>query len=464
LAYSLKLKVLFGFFIQQSGEPDIFTNHLHISRPTHLLQCKPDLQSSETPGVLKSVFIIVMSLLLSIVGKGPVKGFAVILIIGIISSLFTAVLLARVIIESWLGDQRTRNKTIAFSTKFSAGRFKDLNIDFLSKRKMAYIASGVLILIGLASIITRGFEMGVDFRGGREYKIGFAEAVNSSELKDELDLVFGGATLLKTDGTADKVKVTTSYKITESGQEIDDEVERTLFEGLPNYLPAEITFEEFKRQNLLSRTKVDPIISVDFKKSAIWATVLSILAIFLYILIRFSNFNKGRVRIEYAVGAVVTIAHDVLIVMGIFSILNGIVPFSLELDQAFIAALLTVIGYSLNDTVVVFDRIREYLLLHPKRERKDVINQAVNDTLSRTLITSVTTMLVVLILFVFGGSVIKGFSFALLIGIIVGTYSSIFVATPVMYEIAKRQVAKTVSRTGKGSKAASRKGKTGAKA
>ena len=400
-----------------------------------------------------NITTLLTAIVLSTVGKGPVKGFAVILIIGIISSVFTAVLLARVIIESWIGDKR-KNRAIAFSTPISEGRFKNLNFDFLGKRKMAYALSGLLIIAGLASIFTKGFELGVDFRGGREYKVVFAEEVNSSQLKTDLDLTLDGGTVVKTFGTANKVKITTSYLINESGYiidengdslTVDEEVESAVYAGLESYLPEGTSYESFSSEHLLGRTKVDPIISVDFKKSAIWATVLSILAIFLYILIRFSNFNRGRVRVEYAVGAVVTIAHDVLIVLGVFSILNKILPFSMEIDQAFIAALLTVIGYSLNDTVVVFDRIREYLALHPKREKKDVINQAVNDTLSRTLITSVTTIFVVGILFVFGGSVIKGFAFALLIGIFIGTYSSVFVATPVMYEFAKERGVKAVS-------------------
>ena len=398
-----------------------------------------------------NITTLLTAIVLSTVGKGPVKGFAVILIIGIISSVFTAVLLARVIIETWLGNKRNE-RSINFSTPFSKGRFKDLNFNFLGRRKMAYVLSGLFVLAGIGSMLTKGFEMGVDFRGGREYKIEFAEAVNTSVLRNDLDLVLEGGTKVKTFGTKEKVKVTTSFMINASGPEVDSIVEHTLFNGLTSYLAPDTDFDKFSSENLIGRTKVDPIISVDFKKSAIWATVLSILAIFMYILLRFSNVNRGRVRIEYAVGAVVTIAHDVLIVLGVFSILNKILPFSMEIDQAFIAALLTVIGYSLNDTVVVFDRIREYLGLHPKRDRKELINQAVNDTLSRTLITSVTTLFVVTILFVFGGSVIKGFAFALLIGIFVGTYSSVFVATPIMYELSKGNKVRSLSTSSKSSK------------
>ncbi len=407
-----------------------------------------------------NVTTLLTAFILFSVGKGPVKGFAAILIIGIFSSLFTAVLVARVMIESYLGKKK--DSTIGFSTGFSKGRFKDLAFDFLGKRKMAYMVSGFLVLAGLASIFTRGFDFGVDFQGGREYKIEFAEAVNTSVIKDKLDnaAYFDGGTVVKSFGSDKKIKVTTSHMINVPGTEADTEVERKLFNGLREYLPSttevsdEDAFTTFKETNLLSSTEINPIISVDFKRSAIWATVLSILAIFLYILIRFSTYNRGgRVKWEYAVGAVVTIAHDVLVVLGIFSIFKGLLPFSLEIDQPFIAALLTVIGYSLNDTVVVFDRIREYLGLFPKKDKGEVINKAVNDTLSRTLITSITTLFVVGILFVFGGSVIQGFAFALLIGILVGTYSSVFVATPIMYEISKNQDVKKVPvRTSKANK------------
>lgn len=403
-----------------------------------------------------NITTLLTAIILSMVGHGPVKGFAVILIIGIISSVFTAVLVARVMIETWLGEKR-QERTIAFSTPLSKDRFKNLNIDFLGLRKTAYIVSAVLIIAGVASMLTQGFEMGVDFKGGREYKIEFAESVNSSQIKDALDQTLDGGTVVKTFGTANKVKVTTSYLINESGVEVDNTVEESLYTGLTEFIADGKDFETFKSDHLLSRSKVDPIISVDFKRSSVWATVLSISAIFLYILIRFSDFSHGRVKAEYGVGAVVTIAHDVLVVLGVFSIFKSILPFSMEIDQAFIAALLTVIGYSLNDTVVVFDRIREYLNLHPKRGRAEVINQAVNDTLSRTLITSLTTLFVVVILFLFGGSVIKGFAFALLIGIFVGTYSSVFVATPVMYEMSKNRNAK-VSKSS--TKTTSKKAKT----
>lgn len=424
-----------------------------IDKGKGLRQAIADGYKYSTSAILDAnVTTLLTAFILFSVGKGPVKGFAAILIIGIFSSLFTAVLVARVMIESYLGKHK--DKTIGFSTALSNNRFKNINIDFLGMRKTAYILSGLLTLAGIASIAITGFDFGVDFKGGREYKVEFAESVSTSAIKDALDdaAYFDGGTIVKAFGSDKKIKVTTSYKINEPGEDVDNEVEEKLFHGLQPYLgeipdsiPDEQAFAYFKDNNLLSSTEINPLISVDFKKSAVWATLLSIGVIFLYILLRFSSLNRGgRIKWEYAVGAVATIVHDVAVVLGIFSLLKGILPFSLEIDQAFIAALLTVIGYSLNDTVVVFDRIREYLGLHPKKDKAEVINHAVNDTLSRTLITSLTTLFVVAILFIFGGSVIQGFAFALLIGIIVGTYSSVFVATPIMYEMSKNSDVKVV--------------------
>ena len=437
-----------------------------IDKGKGLRQAIADGYKYSTSAILDAnVTTLLTAFILFSVGKGPVKGFAAILIIGIFSSLFTAVLLSRVMIESYLGKHK--DKTIGFSTGLSKNRFKNINIDFLGMRKTAFILSGMLTLAGIGSIIATGFDFGVDFKGGREYKVEFAQSVNTSEIKSALDdaAYFDGGTVVKSFGSDKKIKVTTSHKINEPGEAVDNEVEEKLFHGLQPYLgemPDSISDEQafayFKDNNLLSSTEINPLISVDFKKSAIWATLLSIGVIFLYILLRFSSLNKGgRIKWEYAVGAVATIIHDVAVVLGIFSLFKGILPFSLEIDQAFIAALLTVIGYSLNDTVVVFDRIREYIGLHPKKDKAEVINHAVNDTLSRTLITSLTTLFVVAILFIFGGSVIQGFAFALLIGIIVGTYSSVFVATPIMYEMSKNQdvkvvPVKTTRSKGKGSK------------
>jgi SecD/SecF fusion protein len=400
-----------------------------------------------------NVTTLLTAIILSAVGHGPVKGFAVILIIGILTSLFTAVLVARVVIETYLG--KSKEKSISFSTKLSEARFKNLNFDILGNRKKAYTVSSIILLAGLVSIIFQGFEMGVDFKGGREYKVEFTESVSTTQIKDALDdaAVFGGGTIVKSFGSDKKVKITTSHMIGQQGMEVDQVVEQKLFNGLKPFIAELKTIESdslahatFKTNNLMSSTEINPIISKDFKTSSIWATILSLAAIFLYIIVRFSTYNRGgRVKIEYGIAAVATTAHDALFVLGIFSIFHNILPFSLEIDQAFIAALLTVIGYSLNDTVIIFDRIREYLGLYPKKDRAEVINQAVNDTLSRTLITSLTTLFVVAILFFFGGTVIKGFAFALLIGIIVGTYSSIFVATPLMYELGKNKDVKVVT-------------------
>ena len=382
-----------------------------------------------------NVTTLLTAIILAWVGMGPVLGFATILIIGILSSLFTAVLVSRLLIE-W----RTKNnREISFSSPISKDAFSNMNIDFLSFRKIAYGVSLAIILAGAASMFTKGFDLGVDFKGGRDYTIKFDEPVNTSDIKTGLDEVFEGGTIVKTFGASSQVKVTTSYLINQSGKSTDSLVERTLYSGLSEFLPQGTTYESFRSDNVQSSRKVDPTISDDIMKSSVKATLLAFLVIFLYILFRFRKYS-------YGVGAVVTVIHDSLVLLGIFSIFNKILPFSLEIDQAFIAALLTVIGYSLNDTVVVFDRIREYLILHPKRVMKDVVNSAVNDTLSRTIITSLTTLIVVLILFIFGGEVIRGFSFALLIGILVGTYSSVFVATPIMYDLTNKNQAKNLSR------------------
>jgi SecD/SecF fusion protein len=400
-----------------------------------------------------NVTTLLTAIVLSLVGSGPVKGFAVILIIGILTSLFTAVLVARVVIETYLGKKKDR--TLSFSTPLSREKFKNINIDIIGHRKKAYAVTGAIILAGLASIFIQGFELGVDFKGGREYKVQFAESVNVGQIKDALDdaAIFDGGTIVKSFGSDDKVKITTSHMVGQPGLEVDNLVEQKLYNGLKPFI-AELktvesdsaAFASFKTNNLMSSTEINPIISKDFKRSSIWATILSLSAIFLYILIRFSTYNRGgRAKVEYAISAVLTTAHDALFVLAIFSLFRNILPFSLEIDQAFIAALLTVIGYSLNDTVIIFDRIREYLGLYPKKDRGEIINQAVNDTLSRTIITSLTTLFVVAILFVFGGSVIKGFSFALLIGILVGTFSSIFIATPLMYDLGKDREVKVVT-------------------
>jgi SecD/SecF fusion protein len=289
--------------------------------------------------------------------------------------------------------------------------------------------------IGAFSLITKGLQQGVDFIGGRSYQVRFEKAVNPSEIASELNDVFGSATV-KTFGESNQIKVTTAYKVDVEGIEVDTEIQNKLYTSLQKYLPDGTSFEDFtvgaseKSIGILQSVKVGPTIADDIKKNALLAIIGSLAVVFLYILLRFRKW-------QFSLGAVVAVFHDVMIVLGIFSITSAIMPFNMEIDQAFIAAILTVIGYSLNDTVVVFDRIREIVNLKGWNKGNNV-NEALNSTLSRTLNTSLTTLIVLLAIFVFGGESLRGFMFAMIVGVIVGTYSSMFIATPLMYDTAKK--------------------------
>lgn len=380
-----------------------------------------------------NVTTFLTGLILFIFGSGPIKGFATTLMIGIATSLFTAIFITRLIIEHRL----KKGKNITFTAKITKDWLKNTNIDFLGKRKVTYIISGTLILIGIFSLFTRGLNMGVDFTGGRNYVVTFDEPVNTQELVVSLTDVYGTQPEVKTYGGANQVKITTKYKIDEDGTEIDDEVETLLYEGVKEYLPQGTTKEYFLENYRKMSQKVGPSIADDIKRDAFVATFFALLAIFFYILIRFRNW-------KYGFGAVMGLTHNTLIVLGIFSIAYRRLPFSMEIDQAFIAAILTVIGYSINDTVIIFDRIREYVGLHPKSDQKKVINNALNSTLRRTFSTSLSTLVVLLAIFMFGGTSIKGFIFALLVGILVGTYSSLFIATPLSYDVSRAQRKKKI--------------------
>lgn len=356
-------------------------------------------------------------------GSGPIHGFATILIIGILASLFTAILISRVIFE----NQLKKEKKLSFSTKMTEGLFKNIHFDFVGVRKYAYIFSSVVIVAGLISIFTQGFKYGVDFRGGFSYVIRFENNVDAYELTTKLTEPLHGKPEVKIFGPKNQVKITTSFLINSNAENASDSVETVVSKTLNSVYPD-------NHHEILSRQKVGPTIADDIKKSAVWSIVISLFIIFLYIFVRFRTW-------QYALAATLTPFHDVLFILGIFSLFKDILPFSLEIDQAFIAALLTIIGYSINDTVVVFDRIREKLGLLKQRPYFETVNLAINETLSRTLLTAGTTLLVVIVLFLFGGEVIRGFSFALLIGIIVGTYSSIFVSTPILIEFSKKEQA-----------------------
>ena len=373
-----------------------------------------------------NVTTLLTGIILYSFGTGPIRGFATTLIVGILTSLFSAIFITRLIIDWYVNKE----KPMTFGTGWSLKVFSDLDINFLKRRKMWYGISGVIILAGLISIFTQGFNLGVDFKGGRSYVVEFADGKKAIELRQALTPVFEGAPEVKTFGSDSKFKITTSYRIDDTDENVDADVERRLYEGLSTIMTNPVDFETFKSDRILSSQKVGPTIADDIKASAFMSILFSLVVISVYILIRFRKWN-------YALGATIALLHDVLFVLAIFSLTWKFMPFSMEIDQAFIAALLTIVGYSINDTVVVYDRLREYLGLHHGGDTEQVINSAVNSTFSRTIITAVTTILVVFVLFLFGGEVIKGFTFALLIGLFVGTYSSIFIGSAVVLDTAR---------------------------
>ncbi len=376
------------------------------------------------------------ALILFLFGSGPIKGFATTLLIGILTSLFTAIFITRLLVDWYV---KGKDRRLDFSTGLTKNLFKNININFLSKRKISYVLSAILVGVGLFSLFFGpGLQQGVDFIGGRSYQVRFEKAVNPSEIASELNEVFGSGTNVKTFGEANQVKITTAYKVDVEGTEVDDEIQDKLFTSLQKYLPAATTKADFivgsdeKAIGIMQSVKVGPTIADDIKNNAFLAIMGSLFVVFLYILLRFRKW-------QFSLGAVIAVFHDVLIVLGIFSIFGTIMPFNMEIDQAFIAAILTVIGYSLNDTVVVFDRIREIVGLKGWKSGENV-DLALNSTLSRTLNTSLTTLVVLLAIFVFGGDSLRGFMFAMIIGVIVGTYSSLFIATPVMFDFLKKSV------------------------
>jgi len=367
-------------------------------------------------------------IILYIFGSGPIKGFATTLMIGIITSLFTAIFLTRLIFE-W---QLKRNKVITFTAKITANVLTNVKFPFIDKRKIAYFVSGGMIVVSLISFVVRGFDFGVDFQGGRTYTVKFDQDVKVGDVQKALTVVFESAPEVKTFGTNNQVRITTKYKIDDLSENVDNQVEEALYKGLKDggFL-NNVAYEDFTTNYRMSSQKVGPNISDDIKRDALIAFLVALAMIFLYIMVRFPGW-------KYGVGGVVSLVHDSITVLGIFSIFHGILPFSLEIDSAFIAAILTVIGYSINDTVIIYDRIREYLHIHPKRDLKTNMDDAMNHTLRRTMNTSLTTLLVLLVIFIFGGPNIRGFIFALLVGIGVGTYSSVFVATPFVYDTTTR--------------------------
>ncbi|CAL2083402.1 protein translocase subunit SecDF [Tenacibaculum sp. 190524A02b] len=365
-------------------------------------------------------------------GTGPIKGFALTLMIGIITSLFTAVFITRLFIDGAV----TKGTDLTFNTNISKNWFKNISFDFLKKRKLAYIVSGFFIAVGLVSMLTLGLKQGVDFKGGRSYVVRFDKAMKANEVAATLKDAFGTAPEVKTYGADNQLKITTVYKIDEEGRQVDEEVQSALYKGLKTYL-GDTSYENFKPgfekagNGIMSYMKVEPTIADDIKNAALLAVIGSLIVVFLYILLRFR-------KVAFSIGAVAAVFHDVLVVLGVFSLLYKFMPFDMEIGQSFIAAILTVVGYSLNDTVVIFDRIREYAN-NSNSFTANLVDKALSSTLGRTINTSLTTLLVMLAIFFFGGDSIKGFMFALIVGVVVGTYSSLFVATPIMFDVAKKK-------------------------
>lgn len=370
---------------------------------------------------------LLTAIILAYFGLGPVLGFATTQIIGILLSLFCGILVSRLITD-WYTN---KNRHFEYFTDFSKKIFQKAAFKFIEYRKVAYAISLVIFLLGVSTFFN-GFDQGVEFSGGRSYTVKFDKPVNVEEVRDQLKVVFEESPIIKTVNSNNQLNITTSYKIEETGNTVDAQVEQKLFEGLQKQLPAGLTFKEFETKYKQSSQTVLPTISDDLKAGATKATILAVLVICLYIFIRFRDWR-------YSLGTIFSLMHDVFVTLIVFSYARTIVPFPLEIDQHFIAAILTVIGFSMNDTVIVYDRIREDSGLMKGVSNGVIINKAINETLSRTIMTSVTVFLTLLILFIFGGEVTRGFSFAMLIGVITGSYSSIFVAAPILVDFAKNK-------------------------
>ena len=379
---------------------------------------------------------LLTGIVLFVFGSGPVQGFATTLIIGIITSVLTSIFITRIIFD----DRVEKGKGMTFDSKATRNFLQNTHVDFIGKKKIAYIVSGALIVISLVSIFTKGFTYGVDFTGGRTYVVRFDQPVTAEEVRAAALAEFDGAVEVKQFGGESQMKITTQYLVENESTEADAEVENKLYNSLKGFFADDLTFEEFTStldnpNGIISSDKVGPTIANDITRDAFIAVILALIVIFGYIAVRFSGWTWG-------LGGVTGLAHTALIVIGFFSLFSGILPFSLDIDQTFIAAILTIIGYAINDTVVIFDRIREYKELHPKADFRKNVNEALNSTLSRTMNTSLTTLVTMLAIAIFGGEVIRGLAVALILGIVIGTYASIFIATPIMYDVTMKRAAK----------------------
>ena len=376
---------------------------------------------------------IITGVVLFYFGTGPIRGFATTMIIGLFASFLTAVFLTRIVYEALLAKDKLKNVT--FTTSITKDLLTNPKINFLAARKVGYLIPAGIIVLGAISMSTIGLNNGIDFSGGRNYVIRFAQDVKTDEVRNLLDAQLDGSVSVIQIGTPDQVRVSTNYKIEDNDPAIDQEIENKLFEGVKSLLPEGTTLAQFTDQYIQSSQKVGPSMADDIKNAAFLAVVFAMFCMAAYILLRFRD-------ISFSVGAFASVAVTTLCIISFYTLLWKVLPFSMEVDQTFIAAILTIIGYSINDTVVVFDRIRETIGLYPKRDRYQVINDALNSTLSRTFNTSLTTLVVVLCIFILGGATIRSFTFAILLGIIIGTYSTLFVATPIAYELQKKKINK----------------------
>ncbi|EIA08994.1 protein translocase subunit SecDF [Flavobacterium frigoris] len=376
---------------------------------------------------------ILTGAVLFIFGSGPIKGFATTLLIGIITSLFTSIFIARIFIDWSL----RKSNNMSFVTGFSKNFFTNFHFDFLRIKKWTYLFSGIVVVVSIVSLATNKLDQGVDFVGGRTFQVRFEKPVEAEAVKEELTKVFGSAEA-KIFGNDNQLKITTKYKVEEHGIEADQEVNRLMFESLKSHFSAGLTYDKFvnpyqgKEFGIMQASKVGPTVAEDIKTNAYWAVLGAMAIVFLYLMISFRKW-------QYSLGAIAAVAHDVIFVLGIYSLCYKFMPFGMEIDQHFIAAILTVIGYSMNDTVIVFDRVREFLDGKTKGTFSEIVNKSINSTMSRTINTSLTMIAVLLIMFIFGGESIRGFVFAMLIGIVVGTYSSLFIATPVLVDTISRE-------------------------
>lgn len=383
---------------------------------------------------------VITGIVLFYFGTGPIRGFATTLIIGLVASFLTAVFLTRIVYEALLAKDKLKNVT--FTTSITKDLLTNPRVNFLAARKVGYLIPVTIIVLGAISMATVGLNNGIDFTGGRNYVVRFDQDVNTEEIRNMLNGQLDGSVSVIQIGSADQVRVSTNYKIDSNDPTVDEEIEGKLFEGVKPLLPEGTTFEQFIDKYIQSSQKVGPSMADDIKNAAFLAVVFALICMAAYILLRFRD-------VSFSIGAFASVTVTTLCIISFYTLLWKILPFSMEVDQTFIAAILTIIGYAINDTVVVFDRIRETISLYPKRDRYQVINDALNSTLCRTLNTSLTTLIVVLCIFILGGATIRSFTFAILLGIIIGTYSTLFVATPIAYELQKRKINKKALAEGK---------------